>query len=332
MEKVLFIADQQINTSLLFEKLNRLPNPTYTLNFFNKTQKSIEDIVNTSASVIVIFILKDNTYESNYIKLLTNSAPDVPVIIIGDYNYDEVYKKLPDTIGYNELDAAIKQALEDAKKGYISGVSLPIALQMIELEAKTCTITVKSEHKKGILFFRNGELLDASYLDNTGADAALEIIGWPNASMEFQNFCIKQQKNINMPLTFLLIEASRKTDETQDISGTYDYDDGNISQSTPQQGSIETLGMDFSEETAPAFDFEEAMKEGVLAPRLNEIQKAFAKAIGPVAKAIFKKQVNEWAKDNAPSLENLPHLTDILCTEIDEEDAMLEFRQELRLD
>lgn len=332
MEKVLFIADTQINLNALSEKLSGVANNEYSIDTFDKQQRSIEEIANLAASVIIVSIPKDNTYELNYLKLLTNTVPDVPIIVMGDCNYDEIYKKFPITIGYTDLNVAIKQALEDAKKGYISGVSLPIALQMIELEAKTCTITVKSGDKKGILFFRGGELLDAKYLEISGADAAMQIIGWANASMEFQNFCIKHQKHIDMPLTFLLIEASRQTDETQDVSGTYDYDEGNNAQAAPQQGSIETLGMDFSEESIPPFDFEQAMQEGSLAPRLNEIQRIFAKAIGPVAKKIFKKQVEEWAKDNMPTLENLPHLTDLLCTEIDDEDEMLEFRKALKLD
>jgi hypothetical protein len=56
--------------------------------------------------------------------------------------------------------AAVDGDSEDVR-GHVHNVSLPAFLQLMEMERKTCTLTVHSEGRTGTLFLRRGELLEA---------------------------------------------------------------------------------------------------------------------------------------------------------------------------
>ena len=65
------------------------------------------------------------------------------------------------------------------------------------------------------MFFHQGELLAASTGNLTGQDAAFDIINWENPEIEIENVCkVKpEDRDIEVPLGFLLIESARMKDE-----------------------------------------------------------------------------------------------------------------------
>ncbi len=69
--------------------------------------------------------------------------------------------------------------------------------------------------------------------------------------------------------------------------------------------------------------------ESELRQPLTTIEEELATHIGPVAELVFVDSVNEW-KDTPLSLETLPDLIDILAEEIDDEDACMLFRKNLK--
>ena len=85
----------------------------------------------------------------------------------------------------------------------------------MEMEQKTCTIRLegKSSGKKGVLFFSDGELLDARVNDLQGKPAAYEIFSWDNVTISIQNECPPISNRINSELQPLILEATRLKDE-----------------------------------------------------------------------------------------------------------------------
>ncbi len=344
METILFIIENDTQCLNDFNKIQTLYD-NYRVVSVVRHDNVIDEISQQDVKIIIVCIPDITTYDFDFILNLTENKSDIPVIAVADTDipvttlaerYD-CFRFLSDT---NQLQKAIEEAIEATQKGYISGVSLQIALQMIELESKTCLITIKSENGTGVLFFKNGELFDARCGELSGKEAALEIVSWDNASMEFQNFCPKRQKKIDTPLTFLLLEASRKRDEglespeelnEEEQESLYESAESEGDQSTCNVSSAELSSvdtMDFDRRNT-LLSYEDIMA-GPLAVQLNEIQKAFARAIGPIARNIFRRHLEEWARDNVLIAENLVHLTDMLCTELDEEELIVDFRKAVK--
>ena len=85
------------------------------------------------------------------------------------------------------------------------------------MEQKTCTIRLeeKSGRRKGILFFREGELLDARVNNLQGEAAAHEIFSWDEVNLSIQNGCALKENRIQSDLQPLILEAVRRKDEEE---------------------------------------------------------------------------------------------------------------------
>lgn len=177
--------------------------------------------------------------------LLTRDYSNVPVIVMTAFGTPEMEDNLRDmgTFQYIEkpIDFAILvekiiTGLAGPSKGYITGVSLSSFLQLIEIDKKTCTLTIHAGSKSGILYFRDGNLLDASFRNLNGSDAAYTIVSWKNVEIEIESSCLETEQNIEKPLGFILLEGSRRKDESNTLAGLYSSSD--------RTGSLESLNME----------------------------------------------------------------------------------------
>jgi CheY-like chemotaxis protein len=97
--------------------------------------------------------------------------------------------------------------------GQVRGISLSSFLQMIELEACTCTLLVMAKDRKGCLHLRDGELVGAALDPLTGKEAALEILAWENVQIDIDYTPWEDPREIEGPLISLFLESRRITDE-----------------------------------------------------------------------------------------------------------------------
>lgn len=155
--------------------------------------------------------------------------PDIPVIIITAYSTPEMEKqaRLGGAVGYIEKpfmieDLARKIAStlrKESEGGTLHGISSGTFLQLIEMEQKTCTIRVvdRESERKGVLFFMDGELLDARVDGVSGVEAAYEIFSWDEVNLSIQNSCQIKGKKIDGDLQAILLEAMRRKDESKSV-------------------------------------------------------------------------------------------------------------------
>jgi len=104
---------------------------------------------------------------------------------------------------------------KEADGGTLHSVSSGIFLQLMEMEEKTCTVRLieKSSGKQGILFFLDGQLLDARCDSLRGEAAAYEIFSWDDVSLSLQNSCPQRERRIHRDLQAILLDAMRLKDE-----------------------------------------------------------------------------------------------------------------------
>ena len=151
--------------------------------------------------------------------------PDIPVIIITGYSTPDMEQLALDggAVGYiakpfmlENLARSIMASLRrESEGGTLHSVSSGIFLQLMEMEQKTCTIRLedKMSGKKGVLFFQDGELLDARVNNLQGKAAAYKIFAWDKVTITIQNVCPKMENKIQSDLQPLILEASRLKDE-----------------------------------------------------------------------------------------------------------------------
>ena len=355
MKKVLFLVrDNKLPVRLEQERKNR-GDSSYSLVVVSGAKEAIEILLTEDISLFIIFFDKIAEQVFTFLDKIDHAVPDVPCIVLSKGIDDEnlrqlalhgVYRALDVEHDFSKLHQNVIDGIAAGEKGHISGVALPVALQMIELERKTCTLYIKSrEDLSGVLYFYEGELFDASTSEKKGSEAAMEIVGWEDTEIDIQGFCKRRERVIQEPLTFILMEGARQKDEfapreAVKDAGASDSDlppgyegIGTVSEFVPGETSSGDMdsafdNMDFARAPAP-FDLDKAISEGPLASKFNVIQMALARAIGPIAKTVFRSNLKEWAKEGEPSEENLDQFIDLLCIEIEDEDLILEFREEL---
>lgn len=153
--------------------------------------------------------------------LLTH-RPALPVFAITGYASDATFARLQalgavecftKPIDVKALLSRIRSTLAQSIRGHVEHVSLASFLQLIEMERKTCTLTVRSNGNVGVLFVKLGQLQDARTGTMTGEDAAISIVGWPDVGITIVNQCPTQERVIETPLGFIIMEGLRVQDE-----------------------------------------------------------------------------------------------------------------------
>ncbi|MEJ2640246.1 MAG: PilZ domain-containing protein, partial [Desulfosarcinaceae bacterium] len=97
--------------------------------------------------------------------------------------------------------------------GQVRGISLSSFLQMIELEACTCSLQVMGKDRQGSLHLRDGELVGAVVDQLKGREAALEILAWENVQIDIDYTPWEAPREIEGPLMSLFLESRRIADE-----------------------------------------------------------------------------------------------------------------------
>ena len=158
---------------------------------------------------------------------IMENYPDIPVIIITGYSTPDMERLAREggAVGYiakpfmlEDLARDIMATLrKESEGGTLHSVSSGIFLQLMEMEQKTCTIRLedKSTGKKGVLFFQDGELLDARVNNLQGKPAAYKIFSWEQVNISIQNVCPKMENKIESDLQPLILEVARLKDENR---------------------------------------------------------------------------------------------------------------------
>jgi len=122
-----------------------------------------------------------------------------------------VVRRLPRPVSSTVLAEEIQQVLaNEALEGLLHGVSASSFFQFVEVEGKTCTISVNrsGDGDRGTLFFVKGRLLDAHYPELDGVAAALKILAWEKVDLAILNFCPLRHNRINRSIGSLLLDAA----------------------------------------------------------------------------------------------------------------------------
>ena len=187
--------------------------------------EAVERLKQNVVSLVVTDLKMPRMDGFELLAIIMEHYPDIPVIIITGYSTPEMEHLAREggAVGYISkpflIENLARQIMTTLRKesegGTLHNVSSGMFLQLVEMEQKTCTIRLedKSTGKKGILFFHEGDLLDARVNDIQGENAAYEVFSWDQVNLSIQNGCALKEKRIHSEMQHLILEAARRKDE-----------------------------------------------------------------------------------------------------------------------
>jgi len=187
--------------------------------------KAVESLKKNTISLVVTDLKMPGMDGFELLTHIMEHYPDIPVIIITGYSTPEMEHLAREggAVGYiakpflieNLARQILSTLRRESEGGTLHNVSSGMFLQLVEMEQKTCTIRLedKFSNQKGILFFQEGDLLDARVNDLQGENAAYEIFSWDQVNLSIQNGCALKEKRIHSEMQHLILEAARRKDE-----------------------------------------------------------------------------------------------------------------------
>ena len=223
-KKALIVDDDRILRHLVKKKF-KAHETVFTTLLAEDGEEAVQTLKDHAISIVVTDLHMPKMDGFELLAHMSAKYPDIPVIVLTAYGSPKSKEKVLATCaaGFMEkpfvvedLAASIIVSLEkESEGGTLHTVSIDMFLQLIEMEQKTCTIRVinKETEKKGVLFFKGGNLLDARIRDVNGKEAAYEIFSWDSHSLSIQDTCVMNKKVIQEDLQAVLFDAMRLKDE-----------------------------------------------------------------------------------------------------------------------
>jgi len=145
---------------------------------------------------------------------MSSHYPRIPVIVMTAYGTPVIessvshlgaIRYLEKPLDFDLLVENIYKSIDLHDSSYIPGISLISFLKLVQLEKKTCVLTIRHQDREGEMYFRKGVLLDAVTPESKGETAAMEILGWEQAEIKIRSKSFSVEKAIHNDLDFLIM-------------------------------------------------------------------------------------------------------------------------------
>lgn len=226
VRKILFVDDDAVLCNALTKSLTQY-RETFAVVTACDGFDAVKQLKKTPVSLVILELILPRMDGMSLIDHLRQHYPDIPAIIISSMEEFrlQAITKGSGAIGYlkkpfqaDKLVAAIHSTLQnEAAGGIMHDISPTVFLQLMEMDAKSCTIRIidKATQQGGILYFQEGELLDARIGELHGIEAAYELFSWDSATIFMRNECDPRKNVINSELTPIIMKAVGMKDETE---------------------------------------------------------------------------------------------------------------------
>lgn len=227
--KILFVDDDQVLQRVMQNQLAEVGS-TYTLTFANDGFDAIKKLEKVYYSLVVVDMVMPRMDGLSLFVRINQKYPDVAVILIDEKSDEQMRQLIESTEAIALLEkpylaADLSELIlsylhREAEGGVMYNVSPPVFLQLMEMEAKTCTIRLLDyvSGQGGVLYFKEGELLDARIGEFTGLEACYCLFAWDSVTVLIRNDCPLNENVINSDLQAIILKAVALKDESDALS------------------------------------------------------------------------------------------------------------------
>jgi len=235
IKKVLFVDDDRILRHLILKKLDKYKN-TFTVLTAEDGLDAVKKLKEDTISLVVTDLQMPQMDGFALMAHLSEKYADIPVIVQTGHSTPKSKKYVLErgASGYIEKPFKAEQLAEkiiatlkkQSEGGVLQTIPLEMFIQLIEMEQKMCTIRVveKTSRKLGVLFFRDGSLMEARIGSRHGKQAAYEIFSWDKVTLSIQDDCAIKEKKIEGDLQAILFDAMRLKDEASEDEEAFSED------------------------------------------------------------------------------------------------------------
>ncbi len=225
--KHLLIVDDEESFLLSLIDLLKEHNEKFMIVSANNGKEAIEVLRSKPIDLVITDLKMPEMDGYQLLAAISSEKPHLPVIVMSAFGTPEIEDELMEMgafqfiekpIDFDILFDKIMKGMALGSEGHITGFSIASFLQLLEHEKKSCTLIVKSKGRKGVLYFQQGNLINARSGNEQGLDAALEIVCWTHPEIEIQHKCGETEQLIEEPLGYILIESSRLRDEKRNFA------------------------------------------------------------------------------------------------------------------
>ena len=218
LKTVLFVEDEVSTLRFYSAGLRGLHEFKFLL--AENGQQALDALKANNVDVVVTDLSMPVMDGFTLITKLTAKYPSIPVLVVSAMSETKAGQEalqlgairvLSKPPRLSTLMEEIRAAAQRKAEGLVKGISLGSLLQLLNWEQKTCTLTVKSEGRVGMVYLRQGEVVSAAYREHEGIVAAYEILTWDRPEIEFVEAC-RMDRIIDLPMAELLMNVALITD------------------------------------------------------------------------------------------------------------------------
>lgn len=227
-KRVLIVDDNQEALLSLKEGMQKYRD-TFEVLIAGDGQAAVAKLTRHPVDLVVTDLKMPRLDGFGLLAYVRENLPEIPVVIMSGFSTPETqvlarkrgaagYLDKPFKIRYlSKIILTLLQKQSDG--GTLRGVTASMFLQLVEMEQKTCTLRLAASHNHhcGVLFFRQGKLLDARCGELRAEEAAYELFSWEEVTVSIQNGCPLKSGPIRKDLQSILLEAMQRKDEAAPV-------------------------------------------------------------------------------------------------------------------
>jgi len=221
MKQVLIVDDEKLFLMSVRDGL-ALQGESLQLHLAFNGQEAIETLQQQRIDLVVTDLKMPVMDGFQLLAYMSSHFPGIPVIVMTAFGTPQIEDRIKEfnplhylekPLDLEALASAIREALNSNPRSVIRGIALATFLQLVQLEKKTCTLSIKSGSESGQLFIRQGELLDAVTQSASGIEAVYQVVCWDEPEINMDGVCLCKEKKIEGSIEHVLLEAFRRQDE-----------------------------------------------------------------------------------------------------------------------
>jgi len=189
--RVIVVEPDSATRDALVEALAAHPDEFKTRGVASARQ-AMEILAREPAEVLITALDMPEMDGFELIAFALAQRPEASVVVIGDHRTGrlreimrsaESFYHLRRPVGPQQLLQLLRNLRPAAAAGQLQGLSLAALLQMLSLEAKTCSVAVRAEQAAGRVELARGEIVHAECGPRSGREAVFEMLYWPTPAL-----------------------------------------------------------------------------------------------------------------------------------------------------
>ncbi len=195
----------------------------------NEDEEAIAVLKGQDISILVTDLVKPDVIGSTLLLYVTKNHPEMPCIIMTPHSIpglgEEIMRRgyhfLEKPVPHSLLAQTIQFADKQANGGNDQGrLSIPSIIQFVELEEMSCILNIHhSDDLQGKLFFSNGALLDAEFVEMRGEEAASQLLRLDDVQVSCRRLSVEPlERRIKKSAQHIVLQGLQARDERSSVN------------------------------------------------------------------------------------------------------------------